>query len=363
MKSLQSNPNVVENSPVVTGKPSATKVVAVTGANGFIGSRLIAQLVSNGAYRARGIVRSDRAAAAVTGAKAEAAITSLDDVDSLTKAFEGASIVVHLAAETAALDKARMMRVNEQGTRNVAEACARQPKPPVLVYVSSIAAAGPVARGAVRVESDLPAPVSLYGRTKLAGERAAASYADRVPLSIVRPGIVFGPGCHDQCVIFQGIRKSRCHAIVGWRTPLLSMIYVDDLVDLLLAVADRGERVPASSGDRLAAGTGVYFASGSEFVTYADWGEMVKPMLRRPFAPNFPIPKPIAWLVAWANEGLSSFYSRPGLLNRDKIREATATCWAASGEKARRDLGLHEPKSLQERMAETIAWYFENKWL
>src|SRR5262249_34943376 len=153
---------------------------------------------------------------------------------------------------------------------------------------SSIAAGGPVERGAVRVESDIPAPVSLYGRTKLAGERAAAAYADRIPLSIVRPGIVFGPGCHDQLAIFQGIRTSRCHAIVGWRTPLLSMIYVDDLVDLLLAVADRGERVPASSGNRLAAGTGVYFASGSEFITYADWGGMVKPMLRRPFAPNFP---------------------------------------------------------------------------
>jgi nucleoside-diphosphate-sugar epimerase len=363
MDSMQSSPAVAPNPGVITSKPTSTRWVAITGANGFIGSRLTERLASSDGHRVRGTVRSEEAAQKVRKAKAEATITSLEDVDALTKAFEGVSVVYHVAGELAALDEARIMKVNEQGTRNVAEACARQPKPPTLVYLSSIAAAGPAARGAIRVEADVPAPVSLYGRSKLAAERAAAKYADRVPISIVRPAIVFGPGSHDQCDILLAIRRLRFHAIVGWRTPLLSFIHVDDLVDQLIAVADRGERVPASSGDRLAAGTGVYFAAGTEFVTYAEWGQMAKPMLHRPYAPNYPIPKPIAWLIAWCNEGLSSFYSRPSLLTRDKIREATVASWAASGDKARRELGLTEPKSLKERLAETIAWYFENKWL
>src|SRR5581483_5661701 len=112
--------------------------------------------------------------------------------------------------------------VNERGTRFVAEACAAQTFPPRLVLVSSVAAAGPAPRGQVRTEADPPAPVSHYGRSKLAGERAAAKFAASVPITIVRPGVVFGPRDTGFVQVLRSLRKFRCHLSPGFFPPALS---------------------------------------------------------------------------------------------------------------------------------------------
>ena len=65
------------------------------------------------------------------------------------------------------------------------------------IVVSSLAAAGPCAGDQPFLEGDSPAPVSAYGRSKLAGELAAARHAGEMEITIVRPPIVFGPG--DRC--------------------------------------------------------------------------------------------------------------------------------------------------------------------
>ena len=88
------------------------------------------------------------------------------------------------------------MRVNEQGAYNIAQASAAQTSPPVLVLVSSLAAAGPSPENRPRHEFDPACPVSNYGRSKRAGELAAARFADRVSLPIVRPPIVFRRGIY-----------------------------------------------------------------------------------------------------------------------------------------------------------------------
>ena len=62
---------------------------------------------------------------------------------------------------------------------------ARQKRPPRLVVCSSLAAAGPARIGKPRTEDEQPAPVSMYGRSKLAAEQAAREFADRVPTVIV----------------------------------------------------------------------------------------------------------------------------------------------------------------------------------
>src|SRR3984885_8362834 len=70
--------------------------VFVTGASGHIGSALIPELLSNG-HEVVGLARSDRSAAALQAAGAEAVRGDLDDLDGLREAAAAADGVVHLA--------------------------------------------------------------------------------------------------------------------------------------------------------------------------------------------------------------------------------------------------------------------------
>ena len=62
-------------------------------------------------------------------------------------------------------------------------------------------------------------------------------------------------------------------------------------------------------------------------------------------------------------ELLGRIRGRPGLLNLDKVREAVASGWECSDEKIRAELGYQPAATLEERFAETAAWYREQGWL
>src|SRR5437773_10849106 len=120
-------------------------------------------------------------------------------------------MLVHLAGGIAARDPAEYMRANRDGTANVLHADGADRPPPRGVYVSSIAAAGPTVAGQPIDETRAPAPVTPYGRSKLAGEllvRAAA-----LPWTIVRPPIVYGEG--DRATFEIG--RASCRGREWWR--------------------------------------------------------------------------------------------------------------------------------------------------
>jgi nucleoside-diphosphate-sugar epimerase len=227
--------------------------------------------------------------------------------------------------------------------------------------VSSISAAGPAAKGQVRVESDPPTPVSIYGRSKLAGERAAGELADRVSTTIVRPSNVFGPRDTALANMFRTIRLARFHPSPDLSPPPLSYIYVGDLVELLLRAGERGARLPARENG--SPGQGRYFAVAPEYPTYAELGRLVRPLLKRPFAPVIPLARPVAWCVAGASELVGHCRGKPPELCLDKLREALAGSWACSPAAAERDLGFAPDRPLIERLQETIDWYAREGWL
>ena len=315
--------------------------VLVTGATGFIGTRLVEELLRRG-DRVRCLVRSPERGKSLADLGAELVTGDLDQTTALAQATADVEIVYHLAGLTKTLQPEEMIRVNRDGTANLMQACADQPRPPVVVLVSSIAAAGPAPRGQIRTEADPPAPVSNYGKSKLAGEQVAEKHAARVPLTIVRPGMVFGPRDSGMLVAFQSLRLFRSHVTPGLPPPPLSWIYIDDLVELLIRAAERGTRVPA--GGNGTPGQGRYFGVGPEYLTWAEMGRIVRPMVGRPFALLIPFPGPLAWCVAGIGERVARLQGKPRWLNYDKIREALAPSWACSCEAAKRDLGFEPPR-------------------
>jgi len=214
----------------------------VTGATGFVGSNLVAHLRKQD-WPVRCLVRDKARATTLQQLGAELSLGTLADQESLERAIADTEVVFHLAGRIRALRSQEFIKDNAEGTRRVAEACAAQKNPPVMVLVSSMAAGGPSRPGSPRRESDADQPVSDYGRSKLAAERAAMGMSNEVPVSIIRPPIIFGPGDRSSLPIFQGVKSLRLHPVPGFRKFPISIVYVADLCEALVRIAERGERV------------------------------------------------------------------------------------------------------------------------
>lgn len=334
--------------------------VLVTGASGFIGARLVAQLWRRGASVAC-LVRPTSDLGRLAGVEFERREGSLDDPGGLAAALDGIDAVYHLAGLTHGRRLADFLRVNAEGTARLAEAVARRPSPPTLVAVSSLAAVGPSPEGRPHTEATLAAPISNYGRSKLAGEEAARRFADRAPISIVRPPVVFGPGDRDGLLLFRALRRFPLHATPQLKGLPLSLVAVDDLLEAIIAVGERGERLVGGSQDT-ADPRGVYFAADPRASSYAEMGRMVAAALGRrvwvlcrrryPFIP-----------LALAGDLIGAVTGKPPIFGTDKLREASASGWVCDPAKIVTTLGWAPAEPLEERYRQTFDWYREAGWL
>jgi nucleoside-diphosphate-sugar epimerase len=249
--------------------------------------------------------------------------------------------------------------VNAGGVESVAAACADRAEPPVLIVVSSLAAAGPSADDRPRVEGDSPAPISAYGRSKLAGELAAARHAGDMEITIVRPPIVFGPGDRGVLEMFRPIAHSGLHVLPGREERHVSLIHVADLIALLLLVAHRGERLHPDGTP----GRGVYFVAAEHDPTYSELGHAMARALGKTRATVVHVPGPLVRLVGLCGDALGRVRQRPGWVNSDKMTEALAGSWTCSSTKARTQLGWSLAATLAERLRATAQWYRQAGWL
>jgi len=335
--------------------------VLVTGASGFIGRRLVRRLLEC-RCRVSCLVRTDSRVDELRSAGAQLITGDVTDRGTVERALaeSHAGTVYHLAGLVRAHRRDDFMAVNAGGVGTLASACADRAHPPVLIVVSSLAAAGPCSAGHLRVECDVPAPVSDYGRSKLAGEQAAAGHAAVVPISIVRPPIVFGPGDRGVLEVFRSIARWGLHVVPDRGDYRYSLIYVDDLVEGLLLIAEKGERLsPGGTPD----GTGVYFIAGDDRPTFAELGRAMAAALGRKPPVVIHLRAPLARLVGMGGDASSWIRRRPGWLGRDKIAEAMAGSWACSSAKARASIGWSTAGSLPDRLAQTARWYREAGWL
>ena len=165
----------------------------ITGATGFVGSNLVDALLQHG-WEVHCLVRDARRAGSLEQLGATLHLGNLGDSQCLETALAGVDTVFHVAGRVRALRQGEFLADNVEGTRNIVAAAAALPQPPVVIMVSSLAAGGPSKPGAPRRETDDDRPISAYGQSKLAAERAAAQLAAEVPLSIIRPPNYFWSG-------------------------------------------------------------------------------------------------------------------------------------------------------------------------
>ena len=333
----------------------------VTGATGFVGSNLVEHLRHQG-WEVRCLVRDFQRAKHLQQSGAELILGQLDDFDSLLRAVDEVDVVFHAAGRVHALTDLQFAADNVEGTRNVARACAETSPPPALIFISSLAAGGPSRRGQPRTEEDEDRPISAYGESKLAAERAAVVLADRVPLSIVRPPIIFGQRDRLGLKIFHGVKRLRLHAVPGLRKFPVSVIHVCDMCEALVRIAERGVRVSTSSNGRPDTAAATYYVAAERTIPYGEMGHLAAQAIGCR-AVALPVPKFLFWILGGFVEVIGRVRGQPGLLNLDKIREAVAPGWVCSDKKIRAELGYRPAATLEQRFAETAAWYRDHGWL
>ena len=236
----------------------------VTGASGFVGRSLCAELLRQG-YAIRAAVRSGNAR--IDNVE-QAIVGPIGGGTDWTDALRGVDVVVHLAArvhvmrETAGDPLAEFLEVNLHGTENLARQAARAGVKR-LVYVSSIKVNGestlspgrpprrlsPVDVGGERnafTESDIPNPQDPYGLSKWQAEQALHRVAKETGLEvvIVRPPLVYGAGVKGNFAQMLKVLARGVPLPLAGARNLRSLIYVENLVDALIACATH----PAATG-------------------------------------------------------------------------------------------------------------------
>ena len=325
--------------------------VLLTGANGFVGSHLVDLLATKEIPTVVLLRRSGRTDAIASRlARLTVRHGSLNDPDSLASALEGVTHVIHCAGRTKALRTAEYYETNEAGTRHLVNAVNRNAATVrQFILVSSLAAAHPAVAAVPAMEDDPPAPVSDYGRSKLAGEQVVRNEC-RVPFAILRPSAVYGPRDTDFLQLFKAVQSHLLPLFGGGRQPL-SLVYVGDLAAATIATLG----APAAAGR-------TYNVASSEVVTTA---ELARAAARATGTWTLPLPVPVwgLWPVCLAQEGWSRITGRPGILSRQKYREARAPGWVCDVSRLRAELGFECPTSIRTGVERTLTWYRENGWL
>lgn len=213
--------------------------ILVTGATGFVGGTLCKALLQAG-YRVHAASRADLAS--LPGLTSVRRIAELSTFDDWEPVLEGIDTVVHLAArvhimrDTALDPQAAFDKVNAMATERLARAAAHAGVRR-FVYFSSIKVNGESTGDRPFTESDAPAPVDPYGRSKLAAERMLAQVSAETGLEIVvlRPALVYGPGVGGNMLRLMRMIDRRIPLPLGSLRNQRSMVSVWNLSDATLA--------------------------------------------------------------------------------------------------------------------------------
>jgi nucleoside-diphosphate-sugar epimerase len=171
-----------------------------------------------------------------------------------------------------------------------------------------------------------------------------------LPLVILRPTAVYGPRERDLYQLIRTVARG-LEPYIGRNAQQLSFIYVKDLAEITLRALQLPGRNHLSYN----------LSDGNSYDKYA-FAEVTKKLLHKKTL-RLHLPLPAVRALAGLLEGAYGLGNRMPALNREKLRELSAANWTCSIREPQRDLGFSPRYNLETGLAETLAWYKDNKWL
>jgi nucleoside-diphosphate-sugar epimerase len=317
--------------------------VFVTGASGFIGMRLVHELLKRG-DTVHALVRSGKLASPpgfLPGERPNFDHPNLKlfggditNADSLRAAMRGCSQVFHLAgyAKNWARDRQTYTKSNVEGLRNVCDV-AQELGVQRMVWTSTMLTFGPTAPGQIGDETlARTAPCFTdYETSKMAAENLAAKYVERgLPLVIANPGRVFGPGHltegNSLSLIIDMYDRGRAPVLLAGGRNVGNYVLVDDVVQGLLLAAARGR-------------VGEKYLLGGENVSLKEFFRLIDGVSgKRHF--QITIRRPGAMAYAWLARARARWIGGYPQITPEWVRLFLVD-WAFSSAKAQQELGYH----------------------
>ena len=299
--------------------------IALTGGTGFIGGRLIEVAIADG-HQLTALTRREQA----PREGVEWISGSLEDRPAVARLVQGADALIHLAGVLNARDAAGFEAANVDGTLAMLAAAtaggARR-----FVHVSSLAAREP--------------RLSLYGASKARSE--ALVETSGLDWAIVRPPAVYGPGDRETLELF---KMAKMGVILMPPSGRLSLIHVDDLARLLLALA-----APTAPSQILIEPDDGY-AGGW---THKAFGEALGAAVgKRPLI--VPAPAPLLRLAARADRLVRGDGAK---LTPDRAAYFSHRDWTVDPARGAPPALWRPVVATRKGLAQTAAWYRAEGWL
>lgn len=310
------------------------KVVAVTGATGFVGRHLVAALAGAG-WNVRLLMRRDPVVPEWRGLQPQIIAGDLRDVAALEALVDGVDQVVHVAGLIKAARRKAFFDVNVAGSVALAEAMTRRAPGARLLHVSTIAAREP--------------HLSDYAASKRGGEDAVRRILGN-RATVIRPPAVYGPGDPESLVFFKLASGSRV-PLAGAPAARATLIHVADLVSLMASM------LQAQDG-------GVWTAADARPEGYT-WREVFAEAARavgNPGAKLFQAPMALLRTVALVGD-VARLLGSASMLNSLKLRELRHPDWSVPVSQWARPSGWAPRFDLATGFADAVAWYRKAGWI
>lgn len=319
----------------------------MTGGTGFIGSHLIERLLIEvhnvKVLLRRGVLREQRKGVNIH-------YGDLLDKSSLGEAVKEVDAVFHLAGALGGsiLSTDVFFDVNAKGTENILKAC-EDSGIRRFIHCSSVGVLGDI--DGPPAKEDYPCnPSDPYEESKLEGEKIALSFAKKgMPIVVVRPTWVYGPGDRRTLKLFRAIQRKRFF-MVGDGKTFEHPVYISDLIDGMALLLEREIR----AGE-------IFHIGGEEIVTIEELCNLIAAGLGVKI-PGFRLPVGPVKLAGGLIEGIYKVFGREAPISPGKIGFFLKNR-AYDISKAKRILGYFPKVRLKEGLPVTIRWYRDHGFL
>lgn len=319
----------------------------ITGGTGFIGSHLIDYLLKKD-FHILALVRNLNN---LKWLKGKNIVFFKGDFFSIPPLPKDINYVFHLGGLTRASKSADYYTVNHQGTASLFQSLISQNIfPEKIIFLSSLAAAGPSLNVQAVKESDPPHPITPYGESKLRGEEEVLKHKYQFSVVILRAGAIYGPRDRDFLNYFTFIKK-RILPSLRSSQRLYSLCYVKDLVRALHLCTQK----ELNSGE-------IMNIADPKPYHWDQLGEAAGRALGKKLI-KIRLPLSTMYISALIYELTGFLTKNPSIFNRQKFKDMKQAGWIADVQKAEEKLSFQTQYNLEEAIKETIQWYLEQGWL